>query len=106
MNIFIIIIEQGYMSVKYKKAYDWLEEDDTDLLYDPDPTNMPPEEINIGGGKQVAYEKEIFIKLRDAFEGINDGDKYGTGAPIDNHPIPSKKLEKLAPQFTSTVLKA
>ena len=31
MNIFIIIIEQGYMSVKYKKSYDWLEEDDTDL---------------------------------------------------------------------------
>ena len=30
MNIFIVIIEQGYMSVKYKKSFDWLEEDDTD----------------------------------------------------------------------------
>ena len=28
MNIFIIIIEQGYMSIKYKKAYDWLERDE------------------------------------------------------------------------------
>jgi hypothetical protein len=39
MNIFIIIIEQGYMSIKYKKAFDWLEEDDTDQLYNPDPTS-------------------------------------------------------------------
>lgn len=30
----------------------------------------------------------MFIKLRDAFEGITDGNKYGTGTPIDNHPIP------------------
>lgn len=38
MNIFIIIIEQGYMSIKYKKAYDWMEEDDTKMMeYDPDP---------------------------------------------------------------------
>jgi len=28
MNIFIIIIEQGYLTIKYKKAYDWLEEDE------------------------------------------------------------------------------
>lgn len=42
MNIFIIIIEQGYMSVKYKKAYDWLEEDDSDAYYNPDPNNRPP----------------------------------------------------------------
>lgn len=91
MNIFIIIIEQGYMSVKYKKAYDWLEEDDTDVYFNPDPTNRPPDEINIGGGKQTAYEKEIFIKLRDAFEGITDGNQYGKGAPVDNHPILSKK---------------
>jgi hypothetical protein len=27
MNIFIVIIEQGYMSVKYKKAYDWLDDE-------------------------------------------------------------------------------
>lgn len=33
MNIFIVIIEQGYMSIKYKKAYDWLEEDDTEHLF-------------------------------------------------------------------------
>lgn len=64
------------MSVKYKKAYDWLEEDDeavNDASYNPDPAMRPPPEINIGGGKQTAYEKEVFIKLRDAFEGINDG---------------------------------
>ncbi len=28
MNVFVIIIEQGYLSIKYKKAYGWLEEDD------------------------------------------------------------------------------
>ena len=106
MNIFIIIIEQGYMSVKYKKAFDWLEEDDTDQLYNTDPSNAPPDEINIGGGKQNAYEKEIFIKLRDAFEGITDGDKFGSGPPIDNHPILTKKMSKVAPQFAETVLKA
>ena len=106
MNIFIIIIEQGYMSIKYKKAFDWLEEDDTDQLYNPDPTSKVPEEINIGGGKQVAYEKEIFIKLRDAFEGITDGDKYGTGAPIDNHPVLTRKISRVAPQFAETVLRA
>ncbi len=97
MNIFIIIIEQGYMSIKYKKAYDWLEEDDTDQLFNVDPSTQPPNEIDIKGGKQIAYEKEIFIKLRDAFEGITDGDKYGTGAPIDNHPILSKKHVQIAP---------
>lgn len=37
MNIFIVIIEQGYMSVKYKKSYDWLEEDDTDHRFNVDP---------------------------------------------------------------------
>lgn len=53
MNIFIVIIEQGYMSVKYKKAYDWLEEDDTEeQMYNPDhPMSAPPDEINIRGGK-------------------------------------------------------
>ena len=54
MNIFIIIIEQGYMSVKYKKAYDWLEEDDEaadDAELNPDPSMRTPDEINIGGGK-------------------------------------------------------
>jgi hypothetical protein len=52
MNIFIIIIEQGYMSVKYKKPYDWLEKDDTDdSKLNPDPSNIPPDEINIGSGK-------------------------------------------------------
>lgn len=39
-------------------------------------------------GNQKAYEKEIFIKLRDTFEGITDGNVYGKGTPIDNHPIP------------------
>ena len=87
MNIFIIIIEQGYMSVKYKRAYDWLEADDTDAKYNLDPEVAPPDEINIGNGRQVAYEKEIFIKLRDAFEGITDGDQFVKGLPIDNHPI-------------------
>ena len=94
MNIFIIIIEQGYMSVKYKKAYDWLEEDDEaaeDANLNPDPNMRPPDEINIGGGKQTSYEKEIFIKLRDAFEGITDGNKFGEGAPVDNHPLMSKR---------------
>lgn len=94
MNIFIIIIEQGYMSVKYKKAYDWLEEDDEaaeDANLNPDPNMRPPDEINIGGGKQTSYEKEIFIKLRDAFEGITDGNKFGQGAPVDNHPLMSKR---------------
>jgi hypothetical protein len=91
MNIFIVIIEQGYMSVKYKKAYDWLEEDDTDEAFNPDPMNQPPDDINIQGGKQTAYEKEIFIKLRDAFEGITDGDKFGQPAPIDNHLFVTKK---------------
>ena len=39
------------MSVKYKKPYDWLEEDDTNLKeYDPDPNRIAPEEINIGAG--------------------------------------------------------
>ena len=33
----------------------------------------------------------MFIKLRDTFEGITDGDKYGTGVPIDNHPRSRKK---------------
>ena len=33
----------------------------------------------------------MFTKLRDTFEGITDGDKYGTGTPIDNHPIPISK---------------
>ncbi len=28
MNVFVIIIEQGYLSIKYKKAYGWLEQDD------------------------------------------------------------------------------
>jgi len=73
MNIFIVIIEQGYMSVKYKKSYDWLEEDDTDSEMNVDPQMKPPPEINIKSGRQNAYEKEIFIKLRDAFEGITDG---------------------------------
>ena len=107
MNIFIIIIEQGYMSVKYKKAYDWLEEDDTDVYFNPDPTNRPPNEINIGkGGKQTAYEKEIFIKLRDAFEGINDGNRFGQGAPIDNHPILSNKTLVSQGQVAQTIYKA
>jgi hypothetical protein len=97
MNIFIIIIEQGYMSVKYKKSYDWLEEDDTDKRLNVDPSNVPPPEINIRGGRQNAYEKEIFIKLRDAFEGITDGNKFGTGAPIDNHPVLSKHTLKNQP---------
>lgn len=85
MNIFIIIIEQGYLSVKFKKAYDWLEQDDEDSDQNFGPA---PEEINLGSGNQKAYEKEMFIKLRDAFEGITDGNKYGMGTPIDNHPIP------------------
>jgi hypothetical protein len=51
MNIFIIIIEQGYMSVKYKKSYGWLEEDDTDDVLNVDPENLPPPEINIRGGR-------------------------------------------------------
>ena len=50
MNIFIIIIEQGYMSVKYKKAYDWLEEDDTDVYFNPDPTNSSSDP---GPGRQA-----------------------------------------------------
>jgi hypothetical protein len=63
MNIFIVIIEQGYMSVKYKKAYDWLEDEgegEEDGQFNPDPSMRPPEEINIRGGKQIAYEKEMF----------------------------------------------
>ena len=47
MNIFIAIIEQAYISIKYKKAYDWFEEDDTEEYFNPDPTNRPPDEINI-----------------------------------------------------------
>jgi len=31
----------------------------------------------------------MFSKLRDAFEGITDGNIYGKGEPIDNHPMPS-----------------
>ncbi len=28
MNIFIIIIEQGYVSIKYRRPYDWMEDKD------------------------------------------------------------------------------
>lgn len=88
MNTFIIIIEQGFMSVKYRKPYAWLASDNEDLLYNKD-LDSPPvlEELNIGNGRQMAFEKELFNKLRDAFEGITDGDVYGKGMPIDNHPI-------------------
>jgi len=30
----------------------------------------------------------MFNKLRDAFEGITDGNMYGKGELIDNHPKP------------------
>ena len=33
MNTFIIIIEQAYMSVKYRKPYAWLAQDDSELSY-------------------------------------------------------------------------
>ncbi len=53
MNIFIIIIEQGYMSIKYKKAYDWLEEDDPRMRRnDLDHDRVLPAEINIKSGNQ------------------------------------------------------
>jgi len=51
MNIFIAIIEQAYISIKYKKEYDWLEEDDTEEHFGLNPENPTPEEINIKGGK-------------------------------------------------------
>ena len=89
MNIFIIIIEQGYLTIKYKKAYDWLEEDEqSQNPEDVSNINMP-KELKIGSGNQQAFEKEMFSKLRDAFEGITDGNIYGKGEPIDNHPMPS-----------------
>lgn len=51
MNIFIAIIEQAYISIKYKKEYDWLEEDDTDEHFGLTTENPVPDEINIRGGK-------------------------------------------------------
>lgn len=39
------------MSVKYKRAYDWLEEDDQNI--DNEDFGAPPDEINIGSGKQI-----------------------------------------------------
>jgi hypothetical protein len=90
------------MSVKYKKAYDWLEEDDAGDYIDPN--NPPPSEITLGSGKQLAYEQEIFVKLRDAFEGITDGNKFGKGTPVDNHPIPKAAKERFRKQLSSNLL--
>ncbi len=97
MNIFIAIIEQAYISIKYKKEYDWLEEDDTDEYLGLNSDSKVPDEINIKGGKQTAYEKEIFTKLRDAFEGITDGNNFGKGVPVDNHNIVTKKTLRDSP---------
>eukprot|EP00347_Sterkiella_histriomuscorum_P004141 403361598 len=96
MNIFIIIIEQGYLSVKYKRAYDWLDYNANLNQQEDQDQNEMPEEIKLSSGNQLAYEKEVFIKLRDAFEGITDGDVYGKGMPIDNHPIPKQNNQEIS----------
>ena len=46
--MFILIIEQGFQTIKFKRAFGWLDQNWENEI---DPKNVPPAEITIGSGQ-------------------------------------------------------
>ena len=66
--MFIIIIEDGYLTIKYKEPYDWLQKKYSG--------NLEKETGESKGKIPTTYEEELNMKLTDRFEGIDEREAF------------------------------
>jgi hypothetical protein len=70
-NVFITIVTDGYMTIKYKSSYDWLER--RDQAAPSLPANGPPSEF--------MDDQEVYLRLKDKYEGVSAGKGFSAQEP-------------------------